>query len=415
MSRSGNYSLFINSDKENTENADENAENSDEELITRVSKGKWVDIGERYFEEGKQKLTFPIKGISENLIDENLKIKDYWPDSIYRISFDYRTSERGVNFFIAEGEFGKKAETTLLPTGEEFKHFEMFFKSSSETTTAFVHFSIPEEQNLRVERIFQPKVILKNINQRPQPEAGSPLAEATSDQQPSKIIFTKINPTKYKVKVEGAREPYTLVFSESFDKGWKVYADKVQGDHGEIIASYFDGEIKEGSHKNIFLEKATFETWGKKPIAEDRHFLINGYANSWYITPEDSQGKEDYELIIEFLPQNFFYAGLFISGVTLIGSFFYLINAIIRNRKMAENWYPIINGKCNACIACVITCPKGILIEKKGQIELVDSSKCIDGCNICKLACKFNAISYYDGTTESILKGFGGSCTCHDH
>jgi len=66
-----------------------------------------------------------------------------------------------------------------------------------------------------------------------------------------------------------------------------------------------------------FLEPATFETWGLKPIADDRHYLVNGYANSWHITPEDAGGAEDYELVVEFWPQRLFYLGLFISGLTL--------------------------------------------------------------------------------------------------
>ena len=91
------------------------------------------------------------------------------------------------------------------------------------------------------------------------------------------------------------------------------------------MASYFDGEIKEGTHRNTFLEKATFETWGKKPIADERHYLVNGYANSWYITPEDAGGKENYELIVEFWPQRLFYVGLGISLITLMGSLIVLI------------------------------------------------------------------------------------------
>jgi len=64
--------------------------------------------------------------------------------------------------------------------------------------------------------------------------------------------------------------------------------------------------------------------------------LVNGYANSWYITPEDAGGKQDYELIIEFAPQRLFYKGLFISGITLAGCLIYLLyNSIIvrRNRQ----------------------------------------------------------------------------------
>ncbi|GAH17504.1 unnamed protein product, partial [marine sediment metagenome] len=72
-----------------------------------------------------------------------------------------------------------------------------------------------------------------------------------------KITFLKINPTKYKIKVESAKEPYVLVFSESFHESWKLYINKINPDnpgnqkvYGEEVASYFNGEIKEGTHRN---------------------------------------------------------------------------------------------------------------------------------------------------------------------
>jgi len=313
--KSGNYSLFI----------------KDINGLTDYSL-----LVERNFEEGEQELVLPFSGISGNLVDENLRIKDYSPNSIYRISFEYQ-APRGGSFFVAEGKTGETAETQLSPTGDEFRNFERFFKSSSDVQEAAVHLSmsVSEEKNLRIERIYQPELMLRMDAENADGERRARITP--------KITFVKINPTKYRVKIEGAVDPYTLVFSESFHQGWKAYINqyqisniKYQKDYGEIVASYFEGEIKEGTHRNIFLDRNTFETWGKKPIAEERHYLVNGYANSWYITPEDAGGKQDYELIIEFAPQRLFYKGLFISGITLAGCLIYLLyNSIIvrRNRQ----------------------------------------------------------------------------------
>jgi len=98
------------------------------------------------------------------------------------------------------------------------------------------------------------------------------------------------------------------------------------------VASYFDGEIEEGVHKNIFLDRNTFETLGKKSLSEDKHLLVNGYANSWYITPEDVNGREDYELIIEFWPQRLFYIELGISLATLLSCLGYLGFSFVKNK-----------------------------------------------------------------------------------
>ncbi|HUW22022.1 MAG TPA: hypothetical protein VMW41_05170 [Candidatus Bathyarchaeia archaeon] len=306
--KEGNYGVFLRSE-------------SIERGVKNVNTAGWMNLGEEYFKKGAQELFLTIKGVSENLVDENLRIKGYLPNSIYRISFDYK-APLGGSFFVAEGEAGEVAKTYLSPTNEEFRHFEMFFKSSSEAEIAFAHLSIStaQEKDLAIERIFQPEVILrlKDIgNQALDTRKAIP-----------KITFAKINPTKYRVKVEGAVNPYTLIFSESFHEGWKVYIDKTQNsklktqnDYGQVVASYFDGEIKEGTHKNIFFDRNTFETLRSKPISEERHLLVNGYANSWYITPADVDGRENYEIIVEFRPQRLFYIGLFISGMTLVACF----------------------------------------------------------------------------------------------
>jgi len=208
------------------------------------------------------------------------------------------------------------------------RHFEEVFKSTPGAKTAeFYFWGKPERNenfrielfNVKIEKVFDPTIFFRSTNHQP---------PITNHQSPH-ITFIKINPTKYRVKVEGVKEPYSLVFSESFHRGWKAYVSDqrlVTSDqqYGEIVASYFDGEIKEGTHKNIFLDRNTFETLAKKPIPEDRHYLVNGYANSWYITPEDSEGKENYEIIIEFWPQRLFYIGLGVSLLTLLGCSGYL-------------------------------------------------------------------------------------------
>jgi len=241
----------------------------------------------------------------------------------------------------------------------EVKHFEMFFKSSPTAKKAVVHLAIPEEENLEVRRVFQPIVMLRMKNDTE--ISDTEILNTEKDRHVPKITFTKINFTKYRVKVERAKELYTLVFSENYHPGWKVYTrdirdtgilntEKEEMGNGKekggdnIIASYFDGEIKEGRHRNTFLEKATFETWSKKPIDEGNHFLVNSYANSWYIDParicmdkgscrKNADGSYDMDLIVEFWPQRLFYVGLFISGLTLVGCLGYLIYLKIRDIK----------------------------------------------------------------------------------
>ncbi|MGM0508976.1 MAG: 4Fe-4S ferredoxin [Fusobacteriota bacterium] len=78
-----------------------------------------------------------------------------------------------------------------------------------------------------------------------------------------------------------------------------------------------------------------------------------------------------------------------------------------------KNWYPIINGKCDVCLACVVACPLDLLKKENGQIILTDSLKCPENCEKCKIMCPEDAISFYDGTQESLLRSFSGTCSCH--
>ena len=156
------------------------------------------------------------------------------------------------------------------------------------------------------------------------------------------ITFEKVNPTKYRIKVENAKHPYVLVFTEKYSEYWRLYSNSNNSNssekkYSEETASYFNGEIKEGIHRMNFLETNTFETWFKKSISEDRHLVANGYANSWYIELDDVGGKENYELIIEFWPQRFYFLAIIISGLTLIAVIIYLFYSQKRLKRIRSN------------------------------------------------------------------------------
>jgi len=339
--------------------------------IESSKQDKWAELGEKYFEIGEQEFILPYSSLGSNLINEEVrqhrkdeisyKIENYIPDALFKVKIDYRALVSGAKFIVVQdidkdenGSTISLIDRKLLKTkGDDFESFEMFFKSSPRATDAAIRLLTPVEnssdieyKNVQVQQVFQPKIILRNLSY----SSGIGIEELP------KIKFTEINPTKYRIRVEGAKDPYTLVFNENFYEGWKLYnlnktdeemrmtlmgvvgeiGEKITGlflknkEHEKETASYFNGDIKEGTHQMIFLEPASFETWGQTPIAEGKHDLINGYANSWYIGPEDVGGKENYELIVEFWPQRLFYIGLFISSFALINCLGYLLYSVIR-------------------------------------------------------------------------------------
>ena len=127
-------------------------------------------LEERYFEKEKQELVLPIKGISDNLLDKDLKIKGYLPNSFYKISLDYRTPTL-VSLSVEEGDGREISKINLPPTGDKFESLEFFLKSSPEETNATLKFigfegEKPEikYRNLQVQQIKQPILILRSKN-----------------------------------------------------------------------------------------------------------------------------------------------------------------------------------------------------------------------------------------------------------
>jgi hypothetical protein len=151
-----------------------------------------------------------------------------------------------------------------------------------------------------------------------------------------KLEYRQINPTKYVVNVLGAKESFPLIFSESFHPDWKIYVQPELAGQG---AGKFISENNQGTIQNENLAGGRFyDLLFRKPVLDDKHLLINGFANAWWIDIneiknqkskiksyiENPDGSIDFELIIEFEPQKYFYLGLGISGATFLGCLGYL-------------------------------------------------------------------------------------------
>ena len=192
-------------------------------------------------------------------------------------------------------------------------------------------------------------------------------------QESPEIEFKKINPTRYIVDVHGAKGPFTLVFSESFHKGWKAYIRRSTISQQSIVESREsrvdsrESAVKTGDHRlktNNEPWSALWSAWkdrGNRVEIKD-HFVVNGYANGWIVDPSivgsqqsmvdsrqstvdsrqsavDSQrsvvgSPQSFEIILEYKPQRFFEIGLIISGLTLLGCIGYLGYDFARRRKI---------------------------------------------------------------------------------
>lgn len=140
-------------------------------------------------------------------------------------------------------------------------------------------------KNIRVEELFKSPVIISSMKWR-QPD----------DNVPPQITWQRINPTRYRVKIERASSPFFLVFLDSFNEKWQAF-------------------INPGN------------TWLDQPISAQNHFLVNSYANGWWV---DKTG--DFEIILEYWPQRLFVVSLAASGAAVLVAIIMIIGRGIRKK-----------------------------------------------------------------------------------
>lgn len=256
-----------------------------------------------------------------------------------------------------------------------FKSIEDIFRNKLailvEDNDYFLHFVIPASYYLP--HFYTPKSIILssgNIDMLPDiissPNYGLRSAIYFQDQnkdmqlsykQPTKLPileFKRINPTKYRIVVHNASDEFPLIFSESFNDGWKSYLvnykkstldfneadyrvlDNNEGNQAtaQELTSFIDtgyisslGDLKEKNIKHMkwensrevfgynekykidFISKnfqdtiqndnlengSFYETWFKSSVDDNKnHVEVNGYANSWIVDPNklcDSNSK----------------------------------------------------------------------------------------------------------------------------
>lgn len=289
------------------------------------------------------------------------EIGNWEKNSYYSLSFDYKTFGKGFKIVLFDKTEGKNPRVTNLVEdvlrSNDWKTYTALIVSSDDAKSSFIqiHKDVSngllsevermqdqtteiDIRNLSIVKIPNPKIILSRINN-------------TSAIGPS-ITFTRINPTKYEVKVHNAAFPFTLILFNQFNREWRLVdvtqdTDTIRALFSRSVAAiaktvvgvfekenirndnpvllYFNDDIKEIVSKDIFINKKTFETWGKEEIGRYKHFPVNGFANAWYIEPSDMENKTDYSLIIEMSSQKLLYAGLLISISTAIFTLLLLV------------------------------------------------------------------------------------------
>lgn len=170
---------------------------------------------------------------------------------------------------------------------------------------------------------------------------------------PANINYKTTNPAKTITQINGASAPFVLNYSEAYNPNWMLYlspnpkSTAICTSAREYDTSESQAAIKiiECGVKQQFINNSDIGYLHQKPIFESTHTKINGFANGWTIAPthiksnyskdyyvENKDDTIDFNVVIYFKPQSYFYIGLIISTITFMGCIVYL--AYIGNRKI---------------------------------------------------------------------------------
>ena len=258
------------------------------------------------------------------------KINEWYPESMYFLSFEYKSDVPfSLRIFEQSNREKSKGVDVILKNqlkSRKWSKYQAVVRSSKYVDTAFLQLGGDNTSSPL------PQVKLRNLSLIYLPHSKAYLKKSSDgikDTQLPKIVFEKINPTKYRIQVSRANNPYFLVFNNAFNKRWELFLSEKQSNLMPMI-SYFSNNVEEGSHTSSFLNKEIFDTLRMRSIDGKSHFQVNSYANAWYIEPKDVGGRTEYELIVEMTTQKLFYASFLISVATAFLCLLILIKTLFK-------------------------------------------------------------------------------------
>ncbi len=157
--------------------------------------------------------------------------------------------------------------------------------------------------------------------------ASSPRLQESQEEE-VQVEFQKINSARYRVEVKATRS-FWLIFSESFDPGWKAYIRRSPGIKSQRINFEWSAVL------------SALRDWRER-IEIKEHYPVNGYANAWWVPVGELQAKSkeqesnpsEFEMIVEYTPQRWHEVKIADSLIILVGGVGYFVFRS-RQRKIA--------------------------------------------------------------------------------
>lgn len=343
LPKDGSYKVFIKNDEEaNLSNTQLVIDGNSLQKASATSNG-FLDYGNYQLNKGEHLLeldTSPmnlleLSSSSNDIAETNnisiISLED--PQSQYQLSFDYKiTSGRSGRIFISDDAYPLNFNTLngnlILDRAlenhndEQWYHFNIFFSPYYGIKNPVLHLKGEGEGNGAVFRnLFLAKVITPTIVFVK--DTGKVL-------DTPKITYQEITSTDYMLKIENAKGPFLLSFSEQFDGNWNVFSTDNQNFYGSdaVVKKYFDGNVQEMAYVNRLEPAVSIGSIINDSKMGSLHMSLNGFSNGWLINKTGT-----YQIHLTFSPQKYFLIGLMVSALTFITVLLTIGLLLLKKRK----------------------------------------------------------------------------------
>lgn len=249
------------------------------------------------------------------------------PYDSYHVSFDYRLLSGNpfkISFLSNQNDSKEGSYISNLGKSNYWQNFSQDITNTDKPFDRMAIYSLPGVEksiilidNFKVERVYTPLVFLRI----PSKEEG--ILKLASP----RVSFYQINPTRYEIKISEITGDFSLVFLDSYHPGWRLFlGDAVfKEENTKNGRATLGSKVTVGSYLDKFIYHGFLKNLSSIPIAGNRSYLANGYANSWFISQADLKGQSEVTLSLEFCPQRWLYIGGVVSTFFLLGGSLYLL------------------------------------------------------------------------------------------
>ena len=218
--------------------------------------------------------------------------QDFYPDAIYKLSFDYRALEGAPPQYTVwqQGPQAPRPKETFS-SSKEWTHFETVFKPEVSTQSLELFFyadgrlgrSANSYDNVRLIRLSDSFTSIALTSQPSAPTSEEP-----------HITLVSQNPTKVVFDITGATQKTVVALTTGFAPGWQA---------------------------TILTDR------GVRRVASDDHFVYAGYANGWQLKESGA-----YRVTLTYGPQRLFLIGIFLAALGALTA----AGMVIRHRRAKQ-------------------------------------------------------------------------------